>query len=145
MDKDEFFAWCRARNLHGNKEIGAALSLSSQTIGNWRKAESLPPWLELACEGYDIAMRTAPGPFPTFPRMTSTFFRDWQIENDLRTYEAVGEAFGGISRQAVHNWSRRYSFPNWVILACIGIYGRRIMREAEKERSAIQKETADAA
>src|SRR3546814_19050618 len=100
MLKDEFFAWCGHRGLHDNRQIGAAFSLSAQTIGNWRKAEGLPPWIDLACEGYDIAIRTASGPFPTFPRMTLGYFGEWQRPTGLNTYEAIGQAFGGISRPA---------------------------------------------
>src|SRR3546814_13921535 len=96
MLKEEFFAWCGHRGLHENRQIGAAFSLSAQTIGNWRKAESLPPWIDLACEGYDIAIRAASGPFPTFPRMTVGYFGEWQRTNGLRSEERrVGK--GGVS------------------------------------------------
>jgi len=127
MTRDEFFSWCETRGLRENSTIAAVFNISIQTVRNWRKKEGnapLPPWLELACEGFDAI--SAVGGAPALPPITIGWLTAWQARHSLKTYEDTGRVFS-IKRQAVHNWYKRGRFPKWLALACAG-YDARALR-----------------
>lgn len=116
----DFFVWCESQGLRSDREIATLFCLSSQTIKNWRQNPSgVPRWIFLPCLVYErLATQTISSPV-VLPRMTASWFECWRNRNGLTTYDQVGGVFG-LTRQAVHNWSRRGRFPSYVPLVCIG-------------------------
>ena len=111
MKSDLFFNWCESKNLNSSASIAEKFKVSSQTIRNWQKSETVPVWVRYAmeCVSHDCKVET----------FDFTHFKEWQRRQNVTTYEQTGVLFG-IKRQAVHQWFRRGKFPNWLGLACTG-------------------------
>jgi hypothetical protein len=122
---DDFFIWCRSHGLHNDKIIAIAFGITPQTIRNWRiklnseVKESPPEYLNLICIGYECCKAKTGEIVPAFPRMTMELFEEWRVIYKLDTLEDTGKVFGR-TRQAIHNWKKRFSLPRWLPLACIG-------------------------
>lgn len=111
MKSEDFFVWCVSNNLDTNKDIAESFNVSTQTVRNWKKRETLPLWVSFAC----VAIENKHSSF----EFSFSDFKSWQKQNNITTYEETGDAFG-IKRQAVHQWFRRGRFPKWLSLACFG-------------------------
>lgn len=120
---DDFFGWCDERGLTTDRKIAREFSMSPQTFKCWRLKrsgdDSLPPWVQLACKGYEVVEESrASGLFPNL-NQTLEWFSLWRESHGLHSFESTGRVFG-ISRQAIHNWGARGHLPSWVPLACLG-------------------------
>lgn len=121
---NDFFAWCAGHSLTSNQEISAAFGRTPQTVRNWRCNRTrsrlgVPPQhLSLACGGYAEARRQNAEVTP-LPDVAPVWFETWRRNHGLATLEATGLAFG-LTRQAIHNWSKRGRLPRWLPLACLG-------------------------
>lgn len=135
----DFFVWCAGQGLTGNQEISAAFGRTPQTVRNWRCKRTrsrlgVPPrHLGLACAGYAEARRQT-GQVAPLPEVALAWFDSWRVNHGLATLEATGVAFG-LTRQAIHNWSKRGRLPRWLPLACLGY---------ETEKSAAAESTSPA-
>lgn len=121
MQKSKFFGWCATRGLAGNPDISRTVRVSSQTIRNWSKKPDdaiLGGHLSLTCVALDRLAEDGLDP-SGIPEMTAESFKAWMIKHGFSTYEAAADAFG-MTRQGVHNWFSRNSFPRWLALATLG-------------------------
>ena len=74
--------------------------------------------LSLTCVALDRLAEDGLDP-SGIPEMTAESFKAWMIKHGFSTYEAAADAFG-MTRQGVHNWFSRNSFPRWLALATLG-------------------------
>lgn len=111
MDLKAFHEWCEAQKLYTQKEIASAIGVSAQTIRNWEVKGDVPYWVRYST----LAISESVEPL----HLTVANFKAWQQRCSLPTNEATGIALGR-KRQSVHQWFSRFSFPNWLSLACAG-------------------------
>jgi hypothetical protein len=111
MNLQAFKDWCASEKLLTQKDIAAALGVSAQTIKNWETKGDVPYWVRFSTHA--ISHKLPP------LVLTVANFKAWQQRNGLYTNEATGLALGR-KRQSVHQWYSRFSFPNWLSLACAG-------------------------